>query len=135
MKILLIEDDLDDIELMQDALFSRNISYTIETINDGGKAINYIKNCKEGPDIIILDLNLPKVHGREVILEIKSAAHLKTSPLLILTTSSAKADIEYAYSKGADRYLIKPTDIEKINEMVDTIVRLANKGASKLHYD
>src|SRR5215203_978778 len=108
MKILLIEDDLDDIELLHEALSSRNIPYTMETINDGGKAILYIRNCQECPDIIILDFNLPKVHGRQIILEIKSVDSFKDIPLLVLTTSSAKEDIDYAYENGADKYLVKP---------------------------
>lgn len=132
MKILLIEDDLDDIELLQEALHSRGVRFTMEAIHDGGSAIEYIRNCVDCPDLIILDFNLPKVHGREIILEIKSFAGLKNAPLLILTTSSAKEDIDYAYAHGADRYLVKPTNIEQMDAMVETIVSLAmaegNKG-------
>ena len=77
MKILLIEDDLDDIELLQEALSSRSVPYNMEIVNDGGEAINYIRSCVDCPDVIILDFNLPKVHGREIILEIKSIASFK----------------------------------------------------------
>jgi DNA-binding response OmpR family regulator len=125
MKILLIEDDLDDIELLQEALLFRQVAFSLETVNDGGAAVQYIRNCQDCPDIIILDMNLPKVHGREVMLEIKSIASFKNIPLLVLTTSSAQQDIDYAYANGADKYLVKPTDITQINEMVDTIVRLS----------
>ena len=128
MKILLIEDDLDDIELLQEALLSRNISFSIHSINDGAKAMEYIRICSDCPDIIILDFNLPKVHGREIIREIKSLTALKNIPLMILTTSSAKEDIAYAYEQGADQYLVKPTDIKEINEMVEAIVTLAQKN-------
>jgi len=126
MKILLIEDDLDDIELLHEALSSRNVSYNMDTITDGGEAISYIRNCDDSPDIIILDFNLPKVHGRDIILEIKSGALFGNIPLLVLTTSSAKEDIEYAYANGADKYLVKPVDTEKTNELVNTIVQLYN---------
>ena len=128
MKILLIEDDLDDIELLQEALSFRDVPYNMETINDGGKAIAYIRNCKDCPDIVILDFNLPKVHGREVLSELKSVALLQDIPLLVLTTSSAKEDIEYAYANGADKYLVKPVDTEQTNELVNTIVQLHNNG-------
>ena len=115
---------MDDIELLQEALSSRNVSYQMKTINDGAEAVSYVRNCVDCPDIIILDFNLPKVHGREIIVEIKSVASFKNIPLLVLTTSSAKEDIEYAYANGADKYLVKPVDTGKTNEMVATIVQL-----------
>lgn len=125
MNILLIEDDLDDIELLQEALHACNVSFMMTTIHDGEEAIDYLHNSKEYPDLIILDFNLPKVHGRKIILKIKSTAGFQNVPLLILTTSSAKEDIDYAYANGADSYLVKPSDIEKMNQMVETIVTLA----------
>ena len=128
MKILLIEDDLDDIELLQDALTSRNVQYKIQTIKDGEDAIDHIRGSEDLPDIIILDFNLPKVHGREVILEVKADHSFRAVPLLILTTSSAKEDIAYAYAHGADQYIVKPTSVEKMNEMVDCIVELSRKN-------
>ena len=128
MKILLIEDDLDDIELLQDALKSYQVSYEMDIVNDGRSAVDYVKKCIDCPDLIVLDFNLPKVHGREVILEIKSVAGFKSIPLLILTTSSAKEDIEYAYKNGADKYLIKPSTLESIKETVDTIVSLSKSN-------
>jgi CheY-like chemotaxis protein len=130
IKILLIEDDLDDIELLEEALRSKKVLYNIDIVVDGMKAVEYIRNCKSCPDIVILDFNLPKIHGREVILEIKSVASFKNIPLLILTTSSAKEDIEYSYKNGASRYLIKPTTVEGINEIVDTVVELASSAAN-----
>ena len=122
---------MDDIELLQEALSSRSVPYNMEIVNDGGEAINYIRSCVDCPDVIILDFNLPKVHGREIILEIKSIASFKNIPLLVLTTSSAKEDIEYAYFNGADKYLVKPVDTEKTNELVNTIVQLYHQGINK----
>ena len=122
---------MDDIELLQEALSSRSVPYNMEIVNDGGEAINYIRSCVDCPDVIILDFNLPKVHGREIILEIKSIASFKNIPLLVLTTSSAKEDIEYAYLNGADKYLVKPVDTEKTNELVNTIVQLYHQGINK----
>jgi DNA-binding response OmpR family regulator len=127
MNILLIEDDLDDIELLQDALTSRNLQYKIQTIKDGEDAIEYIRAGQEIPDIIILDLNLPKVHGKQVILHVKTVRLFKDLPLLILTTSSSKEDMAYAFAHGADEYIVKPTSVEKMNEMVDSIVKLSGK--------
>lgn len=126
MKILLIEDDLDDIELLQEALTRHGINYVMDTANDGSRAIDYIRHCEVCPDIVILDFNLPKIHGREVLTEIKSVASFKDIPLMILTTSSAKEDIEYSLKNGADRYLIKPVNLQQMEETVKAIVELAD---------
>ena len=132
MKILLIEDDLDDIELLEEALKNHAVSYNMDIAINGSDAIEYIRNCKDLPDLIILDFNLPKIHGREVLLAIKSAATFKDIPLLILTTSSAKEDVEFSYRHGADKYLIKPATLDGIKETVDTIVGLAGNRNFKL---
>lgn len=128
MRILLIEDDADDIELLQEALKNHAIAFDMDVIKDGKLALDHFRAGSMAPEIIILDLNLPKVHGRELIVEIKAAQTFKNIPLLILTTSSAKEDVEYAYKHGADKYLIKPSTIEKIRETVNTIVQLTNKN-------
>ena len=125
MRILLIEDDSDDIELLQEALKNHAIAFEMEVIKDGKMALDHIRIGKAAPEIVILDLNLPKVHGKELILEIKAQTIFKDIPLLVLTTSSAKEDIEYAYKYGAAKYLIKPTTMERIREMVETIVSLS----------
>jgi len=127
MKILLIEDDMDDIELLQEALKKHAIHYKMDVARDGSAAVSYIKSCKDLPDLVVLDFNLPRIHGREVLLEIKSAPLFKNIPVLILTTSSAREDMEYSLSHGADKYLIKPTTLEGIRETVDTIVTLTKR--------
>jgi len=128
MKILLIEDDPDDVELLQDALTKHEVLYQMDVVKDGNAAINHFKTSNNYPDVIILDFNLPKVHGREVILTIKSTSSFNSIPLLILTTSSAKEDIDYSYQHGADKYLLKPINLEQIKKTVDTIVALVNKN-------
>ena len=128
MRILLIEDDSDDIELLQEALKNHAIAFEMEVIKDGKTALDHFRSSLFAPEIIILDLNLPKVHGRELIVEIKAVETFKSIPLLILTTSSAKEDMDYAYKHGADKYLIKPSTIEKIRETVRTIVLLSSKN-------
>jgi len=128
MKILLIEDDPDDVELLQDALARHGVLYQMEVIKDGNAAIKYFKTSEVYPEIIILDLNLPKVHGRDVIVEIKSGSLFQNIPLLILTTSSSKHDMEHSYKYGADKYLLKPVTLEQIKETVEAIVALANRN-------
>ena len=125
MQIFLIEDDLDDIELLQDAL--SGISHDLHIANDGDAAIDLIKSGSIVPDIIILDLNLPKIHGREVLLEIKSFDAYRHIPLVVLTTSSANEDITYAYENGANKYLIKPHTGDELKEIVKAILQLAGQ--------
>ena len=125
MNIFLIEDDLDDIELLEEALKKFNVSYSLNYVNDGSAAIDYIHSPENIPDIIVLDMNLPKVHGRDVILKIKSSDKFKNIPLLILTTSSAKEDMDYSYKNGADKYLIKPGTMDEIKKTIDIIINLA----------
>src|SRR5690349_20095484 len=112
LKIFLIEDDLDDIELLQDALLKQGVSYIMEDVNDGSAALDYIRHNKGNPDIIILDMNLPKVHGRDILPVIRDSENFRHIPLLILTTSSSIDDIEYAYKNGASKYLKKPATVD-----------------------
>src|SRR5687768_1982995 len=102
--ILLIEDDSDDVELLQEAFENNNLQVEMNVIPNGSLAVEFIQSCSSCPDIIIMDYNLPKVHGREVLLELKKATALKHVPVVILTTSSVKEDMEYAYENGADKF-------------------------------
>ena len=128
IKILLIEDDPDDVELLEDSLKDYNVRYKMNVINDGGLVSNYLLEDTELPDIIVLDLNLPRVHGREILKKIKVTPSYKDIPLLILTTSSTKEDMEYSYQHGANRFIKKPTTMEGIKSAVATILELANKS-------
>ena len=127
MNIVLIEDDQDDIELLQESFSTYGIKNQMVVLTNGQSAVTYFQNNDTAPDIIILDYNLPKVHGKEVMLEIKSQNVFKNIPLLILTTSSAREDEEYAYQHGADKFLVKPSNIEQIKVTIDTIVALAKE--------
>jgi CheY-like chemotaxis protein len=125
LRILLREDDNDDIELIQDALQENNISHQLHIIKDGGEVAGYLETSKDVPDIIVMDFNLPKVHGRDILKHIKRTDHFKNIPLVILTTSSSQDDIDYSYKEGANRYLIKPTTTSGIRGVVQVIQELA----------
>jgi DNA-binding response OmpR family regulator len=127
LKILLIEDDPDDVELLQVALGDLDVLYEMKLVSDGSMVEPFILNCVETPQVIILDFNLPKLHGKDVLKLLKDNPKFSTIPVVILTTSSNPADIDYSYKLGADKYLIKPTSMEGIKEMVTTIVSLARK--------
>jgi DNA-binding response OmpR family regulator len=123
--ILYIEDDPDDIELLQDALSTNKVNFEMKVIMDGKEAIDYLRQCASFPSIIVLDYNLPKVHGREILKEIRSLSTLKHLPVLVLTTSSNQMDMNTAMENGASRYMIKPTTMAGIKNTVQSIVELA----------
>jgi DNA-binding response OmpR family regulator len=128
IKILLIEDDPDDVELLEYSLRDYAVRYEMHVISDGGLVSNYLLGNAELPDIIVLDLNLPRVHGKEILKKIKITPTYKDIPLLILTTSSTKEDIEYSYQHGANRFIKKPTTMEGVKSTIATIVELANNS-------
>ena len=130
IKILLIEDDGDDVELLQEALTTNNVVYEMQVLRDGSEAIEFVKNCISYPHIIVMDYNLPKVHGKEVLKEIKASSQLKEIPLVVLTTSSSKTDMEYAYDMGADKFLIKPITFEEMKITSTTIHEIASRNSN-----
>ena len=132
IKILLIEDDPDDVELLQDSLNDENVVYEMNVINDGELVLDYLHKNTTVPDIIVLDLNLPRVHGKEILKKIKITPPYENIPLLILTTSSAKEDIEFSYKHGANKFLNKPTTIESFKSTVEIILDLASSPDSSL---
>lgn len=126
LRIVLIEDDADDVELLQDALDAHKIQYELTVLKDGSAASGYCEKADILPDIIVMDFNLPRIHGRDVVKLIRCKEKFANVPILILSTSSSQEDIRYAYKTGADKYLIKPATIEAIHETIRTIVELAN---------
>lgn len=129
LKILLVEDDSDDVDLLREAFDDNNVSIEMDVIKDGGLVNDHISKSSSYPDIIVLDFNLPRVHGRTLLKMFKSTPGFNSIPLVILTTSNAQSDIDYAYKEGADKFLIKPTTLKGINEVISTILSLAKKSS------
>lgn len=124
--VLLVEDDPGDVELTQTALKESKVVMSLDVIDDGVKALEYLH--RQGPyktalrpDIILLDLNLPKKNGREVLSEIKKDETLKQIPVVILTTSEAETDILKTYNLGANCYVTKPVGLDQFAEVVKAI--------------
>ncbi|WP_297335009.1 response regulator [Algoriphagus sp.] len=138
VKILLIEDNEGDIVLTLDALDEAKLKNEVIVQRDGDAAINYlIKTAHQNPDLlpdlILLDINLPKKNGHEVLEIVKNNEAIKHIPIIILTTSSSEMDIFKAYSEHANCYIIKPIDVHdfilivsKIEEFWFSIVKLPN---------
>jgi two-component system, chemotaxis family, response regulator Rcp1 len=126
IEVLLIEDSPGDVRLTREAFRSANPSINLHVASDGVEAIAFLK--REGPhssaprpDLILLDLNLPKMDGREVLARIKEDENLKTIPTVILTTSDAEVDIAKSYQLQANCYLNKPVQLEAFENLVKSI--------------
>jgi CheY-like chemotaxis protein len=138
--ILLVEDNPGDVVLTQEALEEGKVLNNLYVASDGVEALNFLR--KKGrhknavrPDLILLDLNLPKKDGREVLEEIKADPDLKRIPVVVLTTSQAEPDILRAYDLHANCYITKPVDlnqfiaiVESIRDFWVTIVKLPPKS-------
>jgi chemotaxis family two-component system response regulator Rcp1 len=124
--ILLIEDNLGDIDLAREALGMGKLHNSLHVVQDGVAAMDFLR--KKGkyadsprPDLIILDLNLPKKDGRQVLAEVKEDDSLKSIPVVILTTSSAEEDVLKTYNMHANCYITKPIDIKQFLHVVRSI--------------
>ncbi len=118
VEILLIEDNPDHIELTLEALENNGVANTIRVINDGQGALDYLfqkdpYQDAQKPGLILLDINLPKIDGIEVLRQIKSHPDLRSIPVIMLTTSGTDQDISKSYQNGANSYIIKPVDFDK----------------------
>lgn len=123
IEILLVEDNPGDIRLTKEALKDGKINNNINVVMDGEQAIAYLKKQNEfansvSPDLILLDLNLPKLSGREVLEFIKNDDAIKHIPVIILTTSKAEEDILQSYQHYANCYITKPVDFDQFSEVV-----------------
>lgn len=126
VEILLIEDNPGDTRLTQEALKDGKVKNNLSIIYDGEEAMDFIYQRNKHkdavrPDLIILDLNLPKKSGREILAEIKEDEDLKTIPVIILTTSKAEEDIIKSYQLHANCYLVKPIDLNAFFEVIKSI--------------
>jgi CheY-like chemotaxis protein len=120
--ILLVEDDPDDVELMIQALHDNDVPYHMETISQGDKVVPHLEQCEKLPDIVVLDLNLPKLHGREILTRLKAQPRLQSLPVVILTTASSQPERDQCLQLGADLFITKPSTVKGFNEMIAAIV-------------
>lgn len=128
IEILLVEDNPGDARLAQEALVEAKVRNNLYIVEDGELAMRFLRRegpyaDKPRPDLILLDLNLPKKDGREVLAEIKEDADLRRIPVVILTTSQAEQDIVKSYDLHANCYITKPVDLDKFIEVVQSIER------------
>ncbi len=126
VEILLVEDNPGDIRLTQEALAEVKVRHRLHVVTDGEAALEFL--FRKGrypkavrPDLILLDLNLPRRNGREVLEQIKQDPDLKLIPVLVLTTSGSPLDVRAAYSLHANSYIVKPRDLDQFWQVASAI--------------
>lgn len=126
VEVLLVEDNPGDVRLTQEAFKEGRVLVNLTVAQDGVEALEVLnRRGKHGdkvrPDLILLDLNLPKKNGREVLLEIKADDDLKRIPVIVMTTSKAEQDIHRAYNLNANCYITKPVELDEFLNVVRSI--------------
>ncbi|MBT2230896.1 response regulator [Nonomuraea sp. NEAU-A123] len=140
IEVLLVEDDQGDVLLTKEAFDFNKVRNRLHVVNDGEQAMAFLRrenayHDAPRPDLMLLDLNLPRMGGLEVLSEVKADADLRTIPVVILTTSEAEEDILHSYRLHANAYVSKPVDFEQfirvvrqIDDFFVTVVKLPSKG-------
>lgn len=126
IRILVVDDDPGDVLMIEEALEGSTVEKTIDVVSDGQEAMEFLR--QEGrhtgalrPDVILLDLNMPRMDGRQVLGAVKNDDDLRTIPIVVLTTSNADTDILGSYTLQANAYVTKPIDLDDFNEVVRRI--------------
>jgi CheY-like chemotaxis protein len=126
IEILLVEDNVGDARLTLEAFKEGKVTNNLSVVRDGVEALAYLR--REGPhanavqpDLVLLDLNLPRKDGREVLAEIKADDRLKRIPVVVLTTSGAEEDVAKAYGNHANCYITKPVDLDQFLRVIQSI--------------
>ena len=125
-EILLVEDNPADVRLTMEAMRESKMHNRVTVVSDGEQALDYLRRrgryaAATRPDLVLLDLNLPKKDGREVLQEIKAIEDLRRIPVVVLTTSKAEEDIFRTYDLHANCYITKPADLDRFIEVVQLI--------------
>ena len=126
ISVLLVEDDPGDVMLIREAFADHKVGNVLSVVSDGVEAMRFIRRegeyaDRERPDLVVLDLNLPRKSGSEVLAEIKGDPDLSTIPVVVLTTSEAEEDVMRAYRQHANAYITKPVDFDRFREIVHQI--------------
>jgi CheY-like chemotaxis protein len=127
--VLMADDDEDDQMFAQDAFEESGLPHNLDFVNDGEALIEHLNHCLESdqpsrtmlPDLILLDLNMPRKDGREALREIKANPKLRHIPVVVLTTSSSDGDIYRSYDIGANSYITKPVTFDSLVDVLNTL--------------
>ncbi|ATO13493.1 response regulator [Micromonospora sp. WMMA2032] len=126
VRILVVDDDPGDVLMIEEALEESDVEKVIDVVADGQEAMEFLR-CEgrhveaQRPDVILLDLNMPRMDGRQVLGEVKRDENLRTIPIVVLTTSNADTDVVSSYTLQANAYVTKPIDLDDFNDVVRRI--------------
>ena len=129
IRILHIEDDPDDVELLRDAFGDNGFSVEITVVKEGDKVLPLLEKNHDLPQVIVMDLNLPKMHGKEILVKLKSFDRFSSIPVVILTTSSSKEDKLFCTENGANEFITKPYNAEGFRKTVHLILKTVKKNS------
>ncbi|GIF69096.1 two-component system response regulator [Asanoa ishikariensis] len=138
LQVLVVEDDLGDLALVENAFADHSVSSTLHHVADGADALAFLRR-ENGfadaprPDLILLDLNMPRVDGRQVLDQIKHDDDLRSIPAIVFTTSAATPDIVASYRSHANAYVTKPIDLDDFDRVVSEIRNFFGHTASLPH--
>ncbi|MGA7703970.1 MAG: response regulator [Solirubrobacteraceae bacterium] len=126
ISVLLVEDDPGDVLLIREAFADHKVGNVLSVVSDGVEAMRFVRgegeySGQERPDLVLLDLNLPRKSGAEVLAEIKGDPELSMIPVIVLTTSEAEEDVMRSYKMHANAYITKPVDFERFKQIVHQI--------------
>lgn len=122
--ILIADDDEDDFFLVKSALEDNGFEGKISFVENGIELLDFLKkNTEKLPDLVLLDLNMPKKDGREVLIELRQVSELAVIPVIVFTTSKAPEDIKTCYTNGANCYISKPSSFDELVVLLDKILQ------------
>jgi CheY-like chemotaxis protein len=138
LHILLVEDNAGDVRLTREALDESKHPYRLSIASDGLKALDFLNRAKQGeedrPDLILLDWNLPRMDGKELLARIKDDSELRAIPVVVLTTSRARVDVERAYELQANCFITKPVDVAQFFRIINDVESFWTTTATLPHY-
>jgi CheY-like chemotaxis protein len=118
MRILVVDDSAEDVQLLAEAMDEFGLVAELQTACDGDQALARLRGSEPLPDLVLLDLNMPRRNGREVLEAVKQDAALRSLPVIIFSTSSSPLDIGDCYDRHANSYLVKPIDFDGLGDVV-----------------
>ena len=124
IRILLVEDDADDIQLLDEALKENGVDFHMDIVTDGDKVMTFLNNGSPSFDLIILDLNLPRVHGKDILKAIRDLPRFAETPVVIFSTSASPYDVQFAHDNGANRFITKPSTLKEFSQAIEVMKSL-----------
>lgn len=121
ISVLLVDDDVGDIELITETMALAKLAVNLEVAQDGYQALEYLRQTESPPDLILLDLNMPRMDGRALLAELKVDEVYRHVPVVVLTTSDADEDVLKTYELGASCFVTKPIGLEEFSKVVTAI--------------